>query len=1053
MCSPAIVKAFEARNLIPVVTGGRHSGAPPETYNDGSYPIDECFASPSLNIKKCGYLRHGDNGSDHRALWLDIDKQSALGVLPPDIEQFKARKLKTTDPRIVQKYNHVLEEEFSRHNVYHRALKLYNHCQVNPPADVYAEYDKLDRIREKCMKKAERKCRKLHMGGVPWSPEIQRARTTILYIKLILRRRRGRRVSARTLIRLQSKLGISYEQVTDDNLLQFLDKAFQYYKKMKKKAVDLRKSHLEQLAEALEQNGKGKKAQLIKNMQHREEQREMYRKLRPLNSKYSENMATSSVVVTNPDGSTEEITDEDKMVQAIIEENVKKYHQCENTCPFLLEPLAQHFGAFGETAATDRVLSGTFSAPSTNNDLTQLFLDVCSSTNTPTTMERTVKQFKDSWRKMRENTASHDIHFGHFKASCSHQKNLLVHFVMAEFPFRTGFVPSRWKHATNVMILKKAGLFNIDKLRTLCLFQSDHNHNNKFLGNQMMTHAMEHGHIAPEQYSVPGKRSILHALNKTLYFDIIRYGKYSACLTSCDLKSCYDRIAHSPAMLSARSFGVPKEPLISFFATLQEVQYHTRTIYGVSVDTFGGKHDRYSKKPQGAGQGNGAAPQLWAIVSSKMIKMLHTLGLASVLITPISGTSLSIVGFAYVDDSDLIAFSHKHDIHATVTQMQKIVNAWERAAKVTGGAIAPLKCWWYLVAFEWDEQNNWHYSRNNSYKLTARDANENVKTLPLLHSDQAQEMLGVYISPDGGNKAQVESLMKKAKAYSEKIRTCSVYRHEAWIGLSNVAMKSLDYCLPATTMTKAECDAITWQLLKHFLPRSGINRFIKRDVLFAPVGVQGLGLKNLFLTQGINHVSDLLENTWKNTITGQLQRMSLEYMRLELGVNSKILNSDYNTLSPLILTQSWMEHTWRFMSTYGITVDVDAPQIQMLRENDHPLMELVLKSTSVTKQELQVVNKCRLYLQIFRLSDMITGCGRYIRDNIWNGIRDHHNKSKTMAWPLFPPPSKAMLTIWQSVLRRVLCSFKFKTLDTPLGSWIQVPQYWTWYLHDGNLYS
>ena len=264
MCSPAIVKAFEARNLIPVVTGGRHSGKHPETYNDGSYPIDECFASSSLTIKKRGFLRHGDNGSDHRAVWLDIEKQSALGVLPPDIQGYQARKLKTSDPRIVSKYNFILEEEFCCHNVYNRALAIYNKCFTHPSPEVFAEYDKLDKVRDRCMKKAERKCRKLHMGSVPWSPEMQRARTTILYIKLCIRRRKGRKVSARTLIRLQSKLQISYEHVEEKQLIKYLDQAFKYYKKMKKKASDLRKTHLEHLAEALEKKGKGKKPKYSK---------------------------------------------------------------------------------------------------------------------------------------------------------------------------------------------------------------------------------------------------------------------------------------------------------------------------------------------------------------------------------------------------------------------------------------------------------------------------------------------------------------------------------------------------------------------------------------------------------------------------------------------------------------------------------------------------------------------------------------------------------------------------------------------------------------------
>ena len=364
------------------------------------------------------------------------------------------------------------------------------------------------------------------------------------------------------------KLGFSYEFIPIPRLLKFLDKAFKHYKKLKKDAINLRNTHLESLALALEKDRKGKKSQILKDMQQCEEQRGMFWKLQSLNSKFSDNMSTTSVIVTNPDGSTVEITDKDKIEQAIIQENINKYHQCEEMCPLLISPLCEIFGAFGETEYTESVLQGSFQAPTSTDPMTQLFLEQCKTSQTPTLIQRSVAQFKDSWLKMKEATSSHDLHFGHFKAACSHKQNLLVHYVMAEVPFRTGFVPSCWKHATNVMILKKAGFFNIEKLRTLCLFQSDHNHNNKYLGREMMAHAMTHSHIAKEQYSVPGKRSILHALDKTLYFDNIRYGKYSACLTSCDLKSCYDRICHTPAMLAARSYGIPKEPLISFFATL-----------------------------------------------------------------------------------------------------------------------------------------------------------------------------------------------------------------------------------------------------------------------------------------------------------------------------------------------------------------------------------------------------------------------------------------------------------------------------------------------------
>ena len=47
--------------------------------------------------------------------------------------------------------------------------------------------------------------------------------------------------------------------------------------------------------------------------------------------------------------------------------------------------------------------------------------------------------------------------------------------------------------------------------------------------------------------------------------------KYSVAMTSCDLKRCYDRVAHTPAVLAMLGFGVPETPLYSMFHAIQNM--------------------------------------------------------------------------------------------------------------------------------------------------------------------------------------------------------------------------------------------------------------------------------------------------------------------------------------------------------------------------------------------------------------------------------------------------------------------------------------------------
>ena len=82
-------------------------------------------------------------------------------------------------------------------------------------------------------------------------------------------------------------------------------------------------------------------------------------------------------------------------------------------------------------------------------------------------------------------------------------------------------------------------------------------------------------------------------------------------MTSCDLASCYDRIAHTPSILSMHRLNLPTAAATGMFHTIQEYQHKIRTAFGDSDITYGGLNAQYSTYPQGAGQGNGAGPPLW----------------------------------------------------------------------------------------------------------------------------------------------------------------------------------------------------------------------------------------------------------------------------------------------------------------------------------------------------------------------------------------------------------------------------------------------------------
>ena len=71
----------------------------------------------------------------------------------------------------------------------------------------------IDRIRVDGMRHAEKGCRKFHTGKIPWSPEISAAQEIIELWTLVLRRLRGRKVQARTILRKKKRRDIQEKQI------------------------------------------------------------------------------------------------------------------------------------------------------------------------------------------------------------------------------------------------------------------------------------------------------------------------------------------------------------------------------------------------------------------------------------------------------------------------------------------------------------------------------------------------------------------------------------------------------------------------------------------------------------------------------------------------------------------------------------------------------------------------------------------------------------------------------------------------------------------------
>ncbi len=189
------------------------------------------------------------------------------------------------------------------------------------------------------------------------------------------------------------------------------------------------------------------------------------------------------------------------------------------------------------------------------------------------------------------------------------------------------------------------------------------------------------------------------------------------------------------------------------------MKHHIRTTYGDSAFTM--DCEGMLTPFQGVLQGNGASPASWVVISTPLLNMLRTADNGGHFISPISGQYSHLVGFAYVDDTDLIQIDMREDKiseQETMNKMQEAIDRWEGGLKMTGGAIVPEKSWVYPIAFTFDKQGRWQYKYDIQTTFTVKDKDDCTQDMNTLSLKQGKCTLGVILAPDGNNKDAVKQL-------------------------------------------------------------------------------------------------------------------------------------------------------------------------------------------------------------------------------------------------------------------------------------------------------
>ena len=100
-------------------------------------------------------------------------------------------------------------------------------------------------------------------------------------------------------------------------------------------------------------------------------------------------------------------------------------------------------------------------------------------------------------------------------------------------------------------------------------------------------------------------------------------------------------------------------------------------------------------------------------------------------------------------------------------------------------------------------------------------------------------------------------------------------------------------------------------ILKKILAKLQIVTSIKRDVIYGPIHLHGMGFKNLYAQIGAMRISLLVQFYDTDTDLGRLLQNTIECITIELGTQSCPFTLNYEKYEKCT-TASWIKHLWKF---------------------------------------------------------------------------------------------------------------------------------------------
>ena len=594
----------------------------------------------------------------------------------------------------------------------------------------------------------------------------------------------------------------------------------------------------------------------------------------------------------------------------------------------------------------------------------------------------------------------------------------------------------RWRTVHNLFILKEANNYNITRLRPLHKIEAELNLiRREVITRRLLRQAERVKYLDDNSYGGRNGRSAMDAvLKKFLTLQAMHLARSNGALTDCDAKACYDRVIPLVLYLSYSKAGLPHAACVWLCKSLTQMKYHVTTAHGISDNCSMSTPERTL---YGVGQGATDAPTGWLFISTILSQTQDDLGQGCTIADPTSTKTVTWTHVIFVDDTYLI--HSLADPEATPTQIatvvEKDVNLWNKGIYTSGGKLEATKTKYYIIYWRFRPNGDPYIDSSvTNGKQVFLDAGDGPVCLQRIRhdvDDKQFKSLGTRIPGTLEDKYEFENALRTVNKFRKFLLACPLTPRETWTAYKQYLLPSLLYGAAVMSFDDAQIDALHKRITPRLLQKLGIKSTLPREVAFAPRCSGGVGLVDIGVAIWQAKITGIIKHVRANTSIGQLFIIVFRWAQMIAGTRTSILDYTY----PIPYMESkWIEHLRKGLHCMKAKLWLrEIWEPQPLRHNDVLLMEHFVTQGFSTNQ-LRILNYCRLYLRVTRLSEITDSPGKTIQRQMWEGNRRH--PWPTTRYPVQHKPYKEVWNLWRQGLQS-LCTYK-RTLRRRLGKWYPV---------------